>query len=258
VSADVSASSSGARDLSFTSKSRKCDGDQANVNLQTLIDLPAQGTVGEPFIVNFNVENFGPGDATGVRLSIPIPKNTFLDSVVPTQGDCESDGKKVNCNIGSLPDDGTAGVQLDLIPLKTGTLTITSTVIANNTAGPLFPTVTKDTAPIAAGNNAILNVTMGCTKAGTAGTVTISPDSNGGTTTCTCPDPNSNPPLQDFLCAIESYAAKTDVTLTATATAGQFDKWTKDCKGKPAASCTLTLDPGAQNPDKTTGASFKP
>jgi hypothetical protein len=235
----------------------QCDGNQANANLRTEIDSPPGGTRGEAFTKDFTINNHGPGNANNVTFSANIPNNAFLESFTPSQGACNFDGKKLTCNFGNLLDDGTAGVQLNLIPLKAGTLKTTFNVNADN-MGKVFAKKTTVKTPIAAGNNAILNVTMGCKKAGTGGTVTISPDSNGGTTTCTCPDPNSNPPLKDFLCAIESYATQTVVTLTETPTIGQFDKWLKDCKGQPAPSCMLTLDPAAPNPGKTARALFKP
>jgi hypothetical protein len=232
-----------------------CDGNEANANLRSQVDSPPEGTRGQVFTRVFNIFNHGPGDAQNVIFSFNIPKNTFLESVTPSQGTCDFDGKNLGCNFGLLPEDGFASLQLNLKPLGKGTLATTYNVNADN-PGKLFAKKTTVKTPIAAGSGAILSVTVGCKKGGTGGTVTISPDSNGGTTTCTCPDPN-DPKLNDFLCAVETYGTKTDVTLTATATTGQFDKWTKDCKRQPAASCTLTLDPAAQNPDKTARATFK-
>jgi len=93
-------------------------------------------------------------------------------------------------------------------------------------------------------------------KKSAAGDVTISPDASGGTTTCTCPDPQ-NPSRDNFRCAVENYVVPTQMTLTATPTVGQFNKWDKACKGQPDI-CVLTLDPVAAKPDKKTKAIFKP
>lgn len=83
---------------------------------------------------------------------------------------------------------------------------------------------------------------------------TIQPNGNGGATTCTRPDPQTQ---SDTVTCSEIYGQATTVTLTAAATTGTFDKWGADCSGNQA-TCNLTLDPAAQNPDKSVKAKFKP
>jgi hypothetical protein len=231
-----------------------CDGNEANANLRSQVDSPPEGTRGQVFTKVFNIFNHGPGDAQNVIFSFNIPKNTFLESVTPSQGTCNFVGKKLNCILGNLLVDVVAGVDLNLIPLKTGTDTTTYNVNADN-MGKVFAKKTTVKTPIVAGSGAILDLSAACK--GASGDVTISPDASGGTATCTCPDPQ-NPSRDNYRCAVQNYLVPTQVTVTATATNGQFKKWDKDCSKEKSNSCVVHMDGVSSKPFRATRAFFTP
>lgn len=232
-------------------KNLECDSDPNRANLGLVVDAPGEGATGEAFPIAVEIRNHGPGDAQGARLNAKLPRNAFLMGTKTTQGTCLSDGS--SCDLGTIPSHQSAFVYFSLIPLKKGKLNTRFGVIAENN-GELIDDKAKTSTPIMQGSSAILNVTVKCKGAG--GTVTINPAGNGGMTTCTCPDNSQNPPRTTVQC-VEIYSALTTVTLTEAPTAGQFGGWTGDCGGNQA-TCQVTLDPAATNPDKNVKAKFKP
>lgn len=228
----------------------KCDGNQDNANLRTDVDSPAQATRGQSFEKYVQITNHGPGDATRVNGSVTIPKTAFLESfALWTPGTCIFNGTKLDCDFGDLPVGFTTGIDIHLVPLKTGNLTTKYTVGADN-IGALFGQKETVKTPIVAGTGALLDLSIKCK--GTVAQVEINPDALGGTTTCTCPD-FFNPNLDNFRCAVQNYTVQTQVTLTPL---GLFSKFDKACKGQNP--CVLDMDPAAAKPDKKTKATFKP
>jgi len=246
----------------------RCESSSEEANLRLdLLDQPMP-TRANVITRRLEVINFGAAHpATGVQLKRKKTKDAYVvrfacpgtllrkraaagargpagaGSFVVLDGD-------LTCDIGELDLYETAAAEIDVVPRKTG-VAKTTYQLTTDERGPLFGKVTKDATPVAAGSSAILSVDVRCK--GAAGTVTINPNASGGTTTCTCPDPNTG---SDKVTCIEIYGAKTDVTLTANASSGSFDKWSGDCAGTQA-DCKVTLDPSAQNPDKSAKAKFK-
>jgi uncharacterized repeat protein (TIGR01451 family) len=66
--------------------------------------LPAGGQV----MYTLVVRNDGPSDATGVRISDPLPAGMTLVDARPSQGSCATAGNDVSCDLGRLPDGGSA------------------------------------------------------------------------------------------------------------------------------------------------------
>lgn len=241
----------GTLDVKF--KRLKCDTSGSHANLGTKVSGDTTGTKGGIMSQQMRVMNHGPADAANARLMVRPSKNLFLMEASLTKGVCHLDSQKnsATCQLGSLPSLGTSDVTLFMIPLKAGPAQVTYTVGADNKGGAL-PAKNAIRGNVAQGNNAILSVTVKCK--GAAGSVAINPNGTGGVTTCTCPDPNDT--TRETVICVETYAQKTTVNLTPTATTGQFNKWSGACAGNPAA-CGLTLDPADQPPDKATTAKFK-
>lgn len=237
-----------------------CDGNPENANLQPSVSPPpGGGRTGEVHSTDVRVWNPGPGAAKNAWASVKLPRNAFFDGVALTQGHCLRDVRKraVDCALGDIPEDGEVIVSVDLKPLKPGKHRTKVTVGADNN-GEVFSDKATVTTPVEQSSNAILSVEIDCRK-GAGGTIAINPNGGGGTTTCTCPDNTQNPPLDDFLCAAETYGAATSVTLTAAPTGThQFDKWAKssDCSGQPA-TCVLNIDPNVKTLYTARGK-FKP
>jgi hypothetical protein len=231
----------------------KCDASANRANLGVRRRGDTTGTKGQIFSQQLDVMNHGPGAATNSRFTAKFSKNLFVSDVSVTKGMCHLDSAKntATCTLGAMPMLAVDSVTVFGIPLKQGPMKTTVEIGADNN-GDIEAPRTVIASDVAQGNNAILNVTIKCK--GAAGTVTINPNGTGGITTCTCPDPNDT--TRDTVGCVETYAQKTDVTLTPAATTGTFNKWTGACAGNPAA-CTVTLDPAAQNPDKSTTAKFK-
>jgi hypothetical protein len=231
----------------------KCDADESHANLRLRADAAPTAKTGEHLIESVRVENHGPGEAGNPTLAVILPKSFFLVDFSTSQGTCHFVFRKhvLLCDLGFMPPLGIANVLFDVIPLAEVKLASKFGVIGEND-GKLLPTKEKVTTEVAKGTSAILSLTMKCK--GAAGTVTINPNANGGITTCTCPDPTDA--TRDVVQCVEIYNQKTTVTLTPAATTGQFSKWTGDCAGNPAA-CMVTLDPAAQNPDRSATAKFK-
>lgn len=230
-----------------------CDASASHANLGLRVLGDMSGTKGGIMSQEVQVMNHGPADATNAMFTARFSRNLFVSDVSTTKGLCRLDSQKntASCTIGSVPSLGWASVTMFMIPLKQGTATTSYGVGAEN-KGSVLPSRTVVKSDVAQGNSAILNVTVKCK--GAAGTVTINPNGNGGVTTCTCPDPNDA--TRTTVGCVETYAQMTTVALTPAATTGKFNRWTGACAGN-AGACTVTIDPAAQNPDKSATAVFK-
>jgi uncharacterized repeat protein (TIGR01451 family) len=137
----------------------------AGADLAITVSAPATGTVGSPLIYTLTVANNGPGSATGVTITDPLPGGTTYFSSSASQGSC-SGTAAVTCSLGTLDSVNTgmatsATVTIVVIPSVKGTLTDFATVgsstsdpnLANNTAAGSTavgggPTVTAFVAPV--------------------------------------------------------------------------------------------------------------
>jgi uncharacterized repeat protein (TIGR01451 family) len=98
----------------------------------TKTDSPDPVRVGATLLYTIRVENLGPDGATGVVVTDTLPKTVDLVAANPTTGQCRRQGRKVTCEIGSVPagvNYGTApGVTLTVIPRQAGSITNAASV----------------------------------------------------------------------------------------------------------------------------------
>jgi uncharacterized repeat protein (TIGR01451 family) len=105
--------------------------------------VPSRTTVpsGGQVMYTLVVENLGPSDDTGVKVTDPMAQGLSLVSAKPSQGFCSTTGGQVSCNLGSLAAGGSAQI------LVTANVTATSGCITNTS------TVTGDAKDPTADNN---------------------------------------------------------------------------------------------------------
>jgi large repetitive protein len=122
---------------------------------------PSPLGVGQPLTYTMTVTNNGPGVASGVALTDPLPDAVTFKSSATTQGTCAG-STTITCSIGTLAPAAVATVTIVVNPTKPGT--------AKNTV-----TVTSDSSdPTPANNTASATVTV--TAADVSITKTASPD----------------------------------------------------------------------------------
>jgi uncharacterized repeat protein (TIGR01451 family) len=81
------------------------------------------------------VANLGPGTATTVSVTDPLPSGMTLVSVAPSQGSCGQEGGVVTCDLGALAAQASATVTIVVIPTITGTTTNMTTVVSPGSQG---------------------------------------------------------------------------------------------------------------------------
>ncbi len=94
----------------------------------TISDAPDPVIAGNTLTVTLDVANDGPDDATNTVLVYDIPAGVNIDSVTESQGSCIVTATQVICNLGTVPDGGTADVVIEMTPLLPGVLTHTAQV----------------------------------------------------------------------------------------------------------------------------------
>jgi uncharacterized repeat protein (TIGR01451 family)/CSLREA domain-containing protein len=67
---------------------------------------------GDDLTYTLTVHDDGPGDATGVTLTDPLPDGATFGSATASQGSCSEDGGVVTCSLGDLADGDAAAVTL--------------------------------------------------------------------------------------------------------------------------------------------------
>ncbi|HEY2334300.1 MAG TPA: hypothetical protein VGH58_04740 [Solirubrobacterales bacterium] len=100
----------------------------------TKTDSPDPVNAGSILTYTIQVQNFGPGTATGVTVTDQLPKG--VDFVSATAGQCARKGKKVTCDLGGLNaptiDYGSPPtVTISVIPRQVGTISNTASVKGN-------------------------------------------------------------------------------------------------------------------------------
>jgi uncharacterized repeat protein (TIGR01451 family) len=95
---------------------------------------------GTEFSYVLAVTNAGPDAGNGVELSNDLPNQLDFIAANPTQGSCGRQGKKVTCQLGTIPSGGQATVTLRVVPRKAGQLVDAASV------------TTADTDPVSANN----------------------------------------------------------------------------------------------------------
>jgi uncharacterized repeat protein (TIGR01451 family) len=99
----------------------------------TKTDSPDPVSLGATLTYTIQVENLGPNAATGVVVTDTVPKEVDFVSATSTQGKCTAKGKKVTCELGTMPAPtidygGPPTVTLTVIPRKVGTISNTASV----------------------------------------------------------------------------------------------------------------------------------
>jgi uncharacterized repeat protein (TIGR01451 family) len=69
------------------------------------------------------VENAGPDPATNVVVSDDLPSQVDPVSADPSTGNCDTKGKKVSCELGTLASGASATVMIEVRPTKAGVIT---------------------------------------------------------------------------------------------------------------------------------------
>jgi uncharacterized repeat protein (TIGR01451 family) len=114
---------------------------------------------GTPFAYTIVVTNQGPGTATGVVVTDPLPSGTSAASSSSTVGTC-SGTTTVTCNVGTLANGASATITINVTgtPATTGVMTNTATVTSTTTDPD--PTDDSDSADITVTpNQADLSIT---------------------------------------------------------------------------------------------------
>jgi uncharacterized repeat protein (TIGR01451 family)/CSLREA domain-containing protein len=88
---------------------------------------------GNRLTYTLNVTNNGPGDATRVTVTDPLPSNVHFNSVASTQGSCTRSatgpkGGTIRCGLGKLGNGDSASITVVVTTTTPGTLTNTATV----------------------------------------------------------------------------------------------------------------------------------
>src|SRR5262249_53428743 len=148
--------------------------------------------LGGNLVYTLTVKNQGPGAATGVTVSDPLPVGTSYVSSVASQGLCLNGSGTVTCSIGNLANGATAQITITVTVTKPGAIVNTATVTGN------------ETDPSTANNTASVSVTVqgpklaltkqvqgGALKVGTnfTYTLTLKNSGPGSTTGATISDP---------------------------------------------------------------------
>lgn len=115
----------------FTAGGMAAKSGSANLAI-TKSDAPDPVNVGSVLTYTIGVQNLGPDNATGVRVTDDLPKEVDLVSATASVGRCASKGKKVTCELGQIGSGinygGPASVAISVIPRKTGTIKNTASV----------------------------------------------------------------------------------------------------------------------------------
>jgi uncharacterized repeat protein (TIGR01451 family) len=101
------------------------------INLSiTKADAPDPATLGGTITYTLVVRNDGPGTATGVKVSDPLPPELAFQSVSTTQGTCTG-GVVISCDLGTLASGATATITVLAKASRTGVITNTAVVVGD-------------------------------------------------------------------------------------------------------------------------------
>jgi uncharacterized repeat protein (TIGR01451 family) len=98
------------------------------------VDQPDPVTAGTLITYTLNLSNHGPSDAAGVTVTDALPSSLVFQSAQASQGTCASESS-VSCTLGTLPNGGSAWVQIvaQVRSSAAGTITNQASVSASTT-----------------------------------------------------------------------------------------------------------------------------
>ncbi len=99
----------------------------------TLSAASQPGVVGSNLVFTLTVTNAGPGDASNVTVTDPLPATVTLVSALSSQGSVTNSAQWVTAALGTLTNGATATVTLTVVPTAIGWLTNTASVAAGET-----------------------------------------------------------------------------------------------------------------------------
>jgi uncharacterized repeat protein (TIGR01451 family) len=94
----------------------------------TKADAPDPATLGGSITYTLVVHNDGPGTATGVKVSDPLPPELSFQSVSSTQGKCTG-GVVISCDLGTLAPGASVTITVLAKTTRTGVVTNTAVVV---------------------------------------------------------------------------------------------------------------------------------
>src|SRR5439155_13228539 len=99
-------------------------------------DAPDPVMVGGNLHYMITVTNNGPDSADGVTVDDAVAAQVSYGSAVPSQGTCNGSSVHVTCELGTVPEGGTATVLILVAPIAHGMLSDTATVSASDNMDP--------------------------------------------------------------------------------------------------------------------------
>ena len=97
--------------------------DPRTANLELVkSDSPDPVALGATLTYTLQVANHGPSDASEVTVTDTLPVSVAFDSATPSQGSCMHAAGTVTCDLGSLAEQTTATVTIQVTPQATGTI----------------------------------------------------------------------------------------------------------------------------------------
>jgi uncharacterized repeat protein (TIGR01451 family) len=97
----------------------------------TKSDAPDPVLAGGELTYTLTIANDGPRDATNVALTDTLPGTVSFVSATPSQGTCSEASGTVTCALGTIADQGSAGVEIKVTPQEGGTITNDATVASD-------------------------------------------------------------------------------------------------------------------------------
>ena len=106
--------------------------DPADLSL-TKSDSPDPVAENATLTYTVEVQNAGPDPATNVTVTDNLDSQVTPGSATATVGTCDTQGKKVTCELGTLANGASATITIQVTPKKTGQITNTASVTSDVT-----------------------------------------------------------------------------------------------------------------------------
>ncbi len=100
----------------------------AELSVSTAV-IPENAFIGTALTYTISITNNGPDNEVNVMFTNTLPANVTVNSITPAQGSCNTPLSGVfTCNLGSLGNDVSTTVSLNLTPTSAGNITNTATI----------------------------------------------------------------------------------------------------------------------------------